>query len=65
MTDTTTCPECGQRARVEERFVLESTDGPTEHCRIRCGSGHWFLLSVELLARSHRTAPATRSEVTR
>jgi hypothetical protein len=58
MTDNTTCPECGEVARVEWRCVLESTDGPIEHCRIRCGQGHWFLLPVEMLARTRRTSAA-------
>lgn len=58
MTDTTMCPECGEPARVESRFVLESTDGPIEHCRTRCGGGHWFLLPLEMLARSRRPASA-------
>jgi hypothetical protein len=63
MNDTTRCPECGDVARVEWRCVLESTDGPIEHCRTRCEQGHWFLLPVEMLAR-HRhglAAPSTLS----
>lgn len=48
--DLTTCPECGCPADVVWRDVLESTDGPIEHARIRCLQGHWFLLPVERLA---------------
>ena len=33
--DTTTCPECGAPAEVTDRSVLESTDGPIEHVRVR------------------------------
>jgi len=33
--------------------VLESTDGPIDHARIRCMDGHWFLLSIDALARAH------------
>ncbi len=51
MLDNTTCLECGEVARVEWRCVLESTDGPIEHCKVRCGQGHWFLLPVEVLSR--------------
>jgi hypothetical protein len=54
--DTTTCPECGAPAEVTDRFVLESTDGPIEHVRVRCAGMHWFLMSTESLAR-HRAAP--------
>jgi hypothetical protein len=42
--DLTTCPDCASIAEVLDRFVLESTDGPIEHARIRCIAGHWFLL---------------------
>ena len=55
--DTTTCPECGAPAEVTDRFVLESTDGPIEHVRVRCAGMHWFLTATESLAR-HRAAPA-------
>ena len=48
--DTTYCPECGTLAEVEWRAVLESTDGPVEHAKIRCVQRHWFLLPVATLA---------------
>ena len=51
MVDTTTCPHCGAAARVLERFVLESTEGPLEHARTVCRQGHRFDLRVETLAR--------------
>lgn len=47
--DTTTCPECGLLAEVEWRAVLESTDGPIEHAKIRCTQRHWFLLPIAAL----------------
>jgi hypothetical protein len=50
--DLTTCPECGHLAEVEWRDVLDSTDGPVEHARIRCIQRHWFLLPVERLDTS-------------
>jgi hypothetical protein len=56
MNDTTRCPECGEEARVEQRFVLESTDGPIEHAKVRCGRRHWFALPVSML----RSRPAPR-----
>ncbi len=44
--DTTYCPECGTLAEVEWRVVMESTEGPVEHARIRCLQRHWFFLPV-------------------
>jgi hypothetical protein len=44
------CPECGQPAEVLDRFVLASTDGPTEHVRLRCLDRHHLLLRTESLA---------------
>jgi hypothetical protein len=61
MTDTTRCPECGARARVEWRAVLESTDGPIEHCKVRCGQGHWFLLPVAMLATQRKAYVANET----
>ena len=49
--DSTTCPDCGAPAEVTDRFVLESTDGPLEHLRLRCIRRHWFLLPVATLNR--------------
>jgi hypothetical protein len=54
--DTTTCPDCGAPAEVTDRFVLESTDGPIEHVKLRCAGLHWFLLSTESLARHRAVA---------
>ena len=54
--DSTTCPDCGAPAEVTDRFVLESTDGPLEHLRLRCIRRHWFLLPVATLNR-WREAP--------
>lgn len=49
--DTTSCPECGVLAEVQWRDVLESTDGPVEHAKVRCLQRHWFLLPVASLVR--------------
>ncbi|WP_328531376.1 hypothetical protein OG984_09680 [Nocardioides sp. NBC_00368] len=48
--DLTLCPDCGAPAEVEWRAVMESTDGPVEHARVRCLRGHWYLLPVASLA---------------
>lgn len=34
--DTTRCPTCNATAWIVDRFVLDSTDGPIEHARLRC-----------------------------
>ena len=49
---TAGCPQCDQPALVTDRFVLESTDGPIEHLRTLCLTGHRFMLSTDMLTRS-------------
>lgn len=58
MSDSTICPECGDTAQVEWRAVLESTDGPIEHCKVRCRWGHAFLLPVSMLADRRLRQPS-------
>ena len=63
MMELTSCPECGALAEIVDRDVLESTDGPVEHARVRCLTRHVFLLPTASLARppaaaSRRTSPA-------
>ena len=58
--DLTTCPECGALAEVEWRAVLESTNGPVEHARVRCARLHWFLLPVAALPAVTVPAQTTR-----
>ncbi len=58
--DLTTCPECGAPAEIVDRSVLESTDGPMEHARVRCVARHLFYLPVaSLVVGSPRTAGRT------
>lgn len=45
----TRCPECGAPAEIERRTVLESTDGPVEHAKVRCVLRHTFLLPTAAL----------------
>jgi hypothetical protein len=58
--ELTSCPECGATAAIEERHVLESTDGPVEHAKVRCVTGHGFFLPVASLE-----GPAVRREAAR
>lgn len=46
----TRCPECGAIAEIVRRVVLQSTDGPIEHVRMRCVARHWFLLPTSAVA---------------
>lgn len=48
------CPECGLPAEVLDRYVLESTDGPIEHVKIKCVQGHWFNCDLERLVTHER-----------
>ena len=55
--DFTACPECGSIARVLDRFVLESTDGPVEHVRTQCVRRHWFVLPAGSVGAPSAPAP--------
>ncbi len=57
--ELTGCPECGAPAAIEERYVLQSTDGPVEHAKVRCVTGHGFFLPVASLeqVRASHDAP--------
>lgn len=59
MIDTTTCPECGEFSEVQDRHVLESTDGPVEHAKIVCIRRHWFLLPVSTLVAGRKSPSPT------
>jgi hypothetical protein len=50
-TQLTRCPHCGALAEIERRCVLESSDGPVEHAKVRCVLDHNFLLPTASLAR--------------
>lgn len=57
---TTTCPECRSPAEVVGRHVLDSTDGPVEHARVRCVRLHVFNLPVAMLVIDDRSQAAPR-----
>jgi len=44
--ELTNCPDCGLPAEVIDRSSLPSTDGPIEHVKTRCITGHWFMTPV-------------------
>lgn len=44
------CPQCSTPAEITGRFVLESTDGPVEHVRVRCLARHWSAMPTAQLA---------------
>lgn len=56
------CPECQTTAEIVDRFVLESTDGPVEHVKVRCARGHWFMMQAERLATAPRPVAPAREE---
>jgi hypothetical protein len=59
--DLTYCPECGVIAEIVDRHVLQSTDGPIEHARVRCADRHLFFLPTASLARPPAGAPNRRT----
>ena len=58
--ELTHCPDCGLPAEVVHRAVLQSTDGPIEHVKTRCVTGHWYMTPVGYAARPNRRAAAQR-----
>ncbi|MBO0845083.1 MAG: hypothetical protein J2P22_06670 [Nocardioides sp.] len=57
--DMTSCPECGAIAEIVDRHVLQSTDGPIEHARVRCVDRHSFFMPT---AGLERTQPAVAGD---
>jgi hypothetical protein len=52
--ELTNCPECEHPAEIVHRTVLQSTDGPVDHVKVRCITGHILLLPTEDLTRGPR-----------
>jgi hypothetical protein len=57
MPDTIPSPQCGLRARITERFWLDSTDGPIEHLKTGCLSKHWFAPRAETVQSEQVATP--------
>ena len=48
--ELTACPECSAPAQLTGRALLDSTDGPVEHARIRCVRKHLFYMPTARIA---------------
>jgi hypothetical protein len=55
--DNTICSQCGAPARITERFVLDSTDGPIEHLKTGCVNDHWLTPRAETVERERLAIP--------
>ena len=60
MLTLVSCPDCGARAEITERFRLASTDGPVEHIAVHCTAGHHFRMPADRLIARPPRPPATR-----
>jgi hypothetical protein len=47
--DVVRCPECDGVATIEWRSTAAGTNGPVEHVKVRCITGHWFLMPAAWL----------------
>ena len=56
--DKTGSVRCGLPAEVQDRYLMNSTDGALESARIRCPRGHWFNGPIESLTVERRPALA-------
>jgi hypothetical protein len=57
---------CGLPAEVQDRYLMNSTDGALESARIRCPRGHWFNGPIESLTVGERPdATAEREAIAR
>ena len=54
---------CGLPAVVEDRYTVESLDGPLDSVRIRCPRGHWFNGPVDALTCQQAPAAANAAPV--
>jgi hypothetical protein len=50
-------PQCGDPARITERFWLVSTDGPIEHLKTGCLSKHWLTAPAETVQPEQVATP--------
>jgi hypothetical protein len=57
------CPECELPARIADRFVLRSTEGPVDHVALECVAGHHFRMARDRLPAG--TAEQLRAQQSR
>jgi hypothetical protein len=41
------CPRCGRAATTEDKFVVQTPDGPVQRVKVGCPAGHWLVPHVE------------------
>jgi len=56
-TDKRGTARCGLPAVVEDRYTMNSTDGPLVSARIRCPQGHFFNGPLESLTWAEAAQP--------
>ncbi len=43
-------PQCAAPAHIEDRWTLDSTDGPVDVVKVRCSAGCWYTVQAEDLS---------------
>lgn len=43
-------PQCAAPAHIEDRWTLDSTDGPVDVVKVRCSAGCWYTFLAEDLS---------------
>jgi hypothetical protein len=46
-------PDCGLPAEIETRWVWESSSGPIEMIKVRCGGGCWYTAPAAEVVMGH------------
>ena len=65
MDECISCPQCGARARITERFWLGSTAGPVEHLKTGCVNSRWPTPLAEMVQQRRPAAPARDAQAVR
>lgn len=43
-------PQCASLAHIEDRWTLQSTDGPVDVVKVRCSAGCWYTVLADDLS---------------
>ena len=43
-------PQCASPAHIEDRWTLQSTDGPVDVVKVRCSAGCWYTVLADDLS---------------